>query len=1068
MSTRITKRALSLFLTVCILFSSLTVTVIAEDGLWTPSENTKIFVDVDSVEFFENLNYEANFFASEYEAVLGTAPTVTMGHANEVGSVDILLTRKASVPAQGYEVSVDGSQLTVAASDDDGLFYGWHYVIKQLKAHGKVSEASETPDVPERSVSLDNGRKYYSVDWIKQLIREMAWSDMNTLVLHFSEDMGLGLESKLYPWLNGRDGRFCAQATLEEDFDDRYLTQEEFLEIAEYAKAYHVDLVPSMETPGQMNYIVYMFNLRAMQKDGFTFSYEGKTYNTVYNGTAYEGYEVAEDGTQKLIFTSKYGIGNYLYLAEDGTSAVVQGSSIPKDPFVMNRSRGIDISNEIAVAFTKSLIAEYAELFRGVGATKIDLGGSDPLGDGGTLTDGSKWLQLDHWKAYAIEQTGNSKAVAYDAYILYLNDLNTLARELGYDSVRVAHDTVLRTQDTEWNGVAQLDTNVDVWFRATGANTAWTYTGAGYQVYNALKDYTRYTMTGSYYGSGASAEDLYTEWCPYRFDPHNKTLGTGDNAAIGNANVLGGTLEIRCDNPTLRTEDGVMEDVLPMIRATGAKAWDSTKNARVSYTDFFADWNRIGETVDVNLAAINSFIPDPAALRAAVRDSATVDVTAYGEISYGIYMTAVREGQAVLDRGAVSQAEIDQAVLAIQNAKAALTTDKGALEAAIAEAESITEDMYSPASYTAYMNAVEAGRDVLANTHAPQSEIIAACNAILAAKAQLTADKAALRNELDSTPSLDTMDLSRFPEEILDLYNDALADAEAVLADPAATQSRVDEALEAFQYAKGYFFVDYSALEAEVAKADEVEANKDLYAPFYYEDYMYAIHEAKTYYLGEDAYPFHQTHVDAMTSMLRSGHFNLVNYCTAAQLTKDIVKLIERYYNEDLPLFKSGVYSVEMWMFYSSIIKGAENLILGSYTYGQIEDRIELIDEYRNMLIPEAMVTQSRRDIIKGVSSQVTNANAGSVVRLQVDTIRSFDSSSVIVLDENGFMVTMRALSVAPFNRRKPNQKLLYVDILPDLKPGTHTYTVYAADPTATHPFVLFCGDPVEISITVN
>ena len=1066
MSTRMTKRALSLFLTVCILFSSLTVIAVAEDATWMPSENTKIFVDVDSVGFFEDLKYEANFFASEYEAMLGTAPVVTMGHAHEVGDADILLTRKASIPAQGYEVSIRDDQLTVAASDDDGLFYGWHYVIKQMKAYGKVSPASETPDVSERSVSLDNGRKYYSVDWIKQLIREMAWADMNTLVLHFSEEMGLGLESKLYPWLNGRDGRFCAQATLEENFDDRYLTQEELLEIAAYAKTYHVDLVPSMETPGQMNNIVYMFNLRAMQEGGFTFSYRGKTYNTVYTGSVYEGYEVAEDGSKTPVFTSKYGIGNYLYLAESGISAAVQGSSIPKDPFVMNRSRGIDVSNEIAVAFTESLLAEYAELFRGAGATKIDLGGSDPLGDGGTLVDGSKWLQLDHWKAYAIERTGNSKAVAYDAYILYLNDLNDLVRELGYSSVRVGYDTVLRTRDTAWNGVAQLNTNVDVWFRGTDANTVWTYAGAGYQVYNALSVYTRYTMAvGNFI---PSAENIYTEWCPYRFDPYNKTLGTGNNAAVGNANVLGGSLEIRCANPTLRTEAGVMENILPMVRAIGAKAWDSAQNSRVSYKDFSAEWNRIGETVAIDLTAISDFIPNPTDLRAAVKDSATVNPNDYGEISYGAYMDAVRAGQAILDRGAVSQAEINQAVLAIQNAKAALTTDTSALEAAIAESASITKDMYSAASYAAYMEAVGAGRAVLANLRATQSEIIAAYHAILTAKANLSADKNALRAELNATPSLDTVDTSRFTEKILEEYNFALTRAKTVLADSTATQPEVNEALESFRYAKGYIFVDYSALEAEVAKAAEIEAKKDLYAPFYYKDYMFSIHEAQTYYLGEDAYPFHQTHVDAMTNMLKSGRYNLVTYCTVAKLTKDIVKQIDRYYNEDLPAFKNGVYSIETWMFYSSLVKGAELLILGDYSYSQIEERVELIDEYRGMLMPEVMFSGGRHSIINNASFQLSSAKSGAVIRMQVDTIRSYDSVAILVIDENGFMVANKGVSIAPYNRRKPQQKLFYVDVILDLEPGEHTYTVYASDPTSNNFFVLYCGDPVECTITVE
>ena len=59
----------------------------------------------------------------------------------------------------------------------------------------------------------------------KEFIREMSWFNMNTLVLHFSEEMGLGIESKLYPWLAGRDGTLCTQA--EVATDNSFLTQEE-------------------------------------------------------------------------------------------------------------------------------------------------------------------------------------------------------------------------------------------------------------------------------------------------------------------------------------------------------------------------------------------------------------------------------------------------------------------------------------------------------------------------------------------------------------------------------------------------------------------------------------------------------------------------------------------------------------------------------------------------------------------------------------------------------------------------------------------------------------------------
>ena len=56
-----------------------------------------------------------------------------------------------------------------------------------------------------RSVLLDCGRKYYSKAWILDLLDHMEDCGANELVLHFSDDMGLRLESRQYPWLAGSD-----------------------------------------------------------------------------------------------------------------------------------------------------------------------------------------------------------------------------------------------------------------------------------------------------------------------------------------------------------------------------------------------------------------------------------------------------------------------------------------------------------------------------------------------------------------------------------------------------------------------------------------------------------------------------------------------------------------------------------------------------------------------------------------------------------------------------------------------------------------------------------------------
>lgn len=86
-----------------------------------------------------------------------------------------------------------------------------------------------------RSVLLDCARKYYSVDWIKQLIDLMEENKANELLFHFSENEGMRIESKQYPWLTqGEKGVY---------------TQEDILELGAYAKEKGIELIPSFDSP---------------------------------------------------------------------------------------------------------------------------------------------------------------------------------------------------------------------------------------------------------------------------------------------------------------------------------------------------------------------------------------------------------------------------------------------------------------------------------------------------------------------------------------------------------------------------------------------------------------------------------------------------------------------------------------------------------------------------------------------------------------------------------------------------------------------------------------------------
>ena len=97
--------------------------------------------------------------------------------------------------------------------------------------------------VGERIFMLDCGRKYFTPEWIKRLIDEIAAVGYNAINLHFAEDIAFRLESKTYPWLAGGDHTLCVRGSdmgIAED-DGKYLTQDEMREIVSFAGSHGIE-----------------------------------------------------------------------------------------------------------------------------------------------------------------------------------------------------------------------------------------------------------------------------------------------------------------------------------------------------------------------------------------------------------------------------------------------------------------------------------------------------------------------------------------------------------------------------------------------------------------------------------------------------------------------------------------------------------------------------------------------------------------------------------------------------------------------------------------------------------
>ena len=687
---------------------------------WHIADDTEIYwvETADSQISDTALKAQVQLFVQEMQAkgITGSTIGISYGEQALAGEHDIVLVLDTAlgIPTEGYQISMSSGQLLVQASDADGLFYGCRFVEKALLAGTGLSEAdgeTVSPDYPERAFFLDCGRKYYSPDWIEDMIREISWSNMNAIYLHFSEEMGFRLESKTYPWLAGGDNTLCiggASYGVAED-NGKYITQDEMREIAAVARLYHVEIIPSLDSPGHMNYAV-------------------KKYREQY-------------GTD---------IGNYFHY--NGKTAIVQGSG--PETAQKNYSRGIDISNTEAVTFAKNLYAEYAAFFRELGCTKFDIGGDELLGWGSAVVStstASRWKQLDHWKSYAQQRSGSSKAVAYDAFMYYMNDIYALVKSYGYTSIRMWNDDALRSADTGWNQVVTLNPGMEIQYWTATANSSknniWTYLNAGYQAYNFLNDYNYYVLGQAHDGSGYAGitpQRIYENWAPNVFTTYG---GTGSNTNIGNTNIKGSAFCVWCDKPSTESAATVKAGIIPCLRVNGAKAWDADLNSTVSYSRVQQLLASVGNA-PTNLPAapeVKQYIaPDMTALEAAIAEYEATDATLYTEVSFEKYASAVESGRALLSAERPTQSDVDSAVSAIQEARAALElepvipeVDFAALDAELSSFEYTNEGDYTEETYTAYQVYAAGAYDLRYSEAPSQEEVDAAAERLAYLRGQL-------------------------------------------------------------------------------------------------------------------------------------------------------------------------------------------------------------------------------------------------------------------------------------------------------------------------------------------
>lgn len=184
----------------------------------------------------------------------------------------IILSLDDSAVKQGeesYEMKISDN-VTIKASDKKGVFWGTRTLLQMIcnQPSGlQKGKAIDYPEYPSRGFMIDVGRKFFSLNFLKEYIKIMAFYKMNELQVHLSDNgfveffnndwnktySAYRLESERYPGLAAKDGHY---------------TKEEFRNLQIWAAKHGIKIIPEIDVPAHsLAFVHYNPNLAASCKE---------------------------------------------------------------------------------------------------------------------------------------------------------------------------------------------------------------------------------------------------------------------------------------------------------------------------------------------------------------------------------------------------------------------------------------------------------------------------------------------------------------------------------------------------------------------------------------------------------------------------------------------------------------------------------------------------------------------------------------------------------------------------------------------------------------------------------
>ena len=211
-----------------------------------------------------SLKAMAEDFANDYQALTGVRLQVATGTSAQAGDIFFTLgaDKAKGLKDEGYLLDVTADRMTVTAEAVAGANWGGKTILQGMKSGSgsfPLGAARDYPLYKVRGIILDVGRKTFTLDWLKQMTKQMSFYKMNDFQIHLNDNLiplehyknedvfqaysAFRLESDVKK--GGNNGKNQADLTAK----DVWYSKKDFKAYIEESKALGVNIIPEIDTP---------------------------------------------------------------------------------------------------------------------------------------------------------------------------------------------------------------------------------------------------------------------------------------------------------------------------------------------------------------------------------------------------------------------------------------------------------------------------------------------------------------------------------------------------------------------------------------------------------------------------------------------------------------------------------------------------------------------------------------------------------------------------------------------------------------------------------------------------